>query len=160
MGKKEQGFTLIEVMVVSMIIGILTAVAIPNFVSAQDRARIADVKSNMHVFRTSVETYAVDYGGLYPENVEQLHSEASNPESRYWQEILNPFTKLPGETEAYRTLSSSPDASGQQAEITPGVVAYIRYALDQAAPYAIYGGGKAPQRALLEHGEVFILSNR
>jgi len=62
----NRGFTLIELMVVVLIIGILAAIAVSNFVSMQDRAREASVKSNMHTFQLAMEDYATQNNGIYP----------------------------------------------------------------------------------------------
>jgi prepilin-type N-terminal cleavage/methylation domain-containing protein len=62
----KKGFTLIELLVVILIIGILLALIIPNFVLFQERARRSSVKNNMHVIQTSLEAYAVDHNGNYP----------------------------------------------------------------------------------------------
>jgi prepilin-type N-terminal cleavage/methylation domain-containing protein len=49
MKRQQSGFTLVELMVVIIILGILVAIAMPQFAAAQDRARIAALKSNAHV---------------------------------------------------------------------------------------------------------------
>ncbi len=69
---RENGFTLIELMVVVVILGILLAIGITQTSSAISRARDAGTKTNMHAFQTVVEIYAVNYNGNYPETVEQL----------------------------------------------------------------------------------------
>jgi type II secretion system protein G len=63
---KKRGFTLIELMVVVVIIGILAAIAIPNFVRIVDRAKEASVKANMHTLQTTVEAMSIDHMGRYP----------------------------------------------------------------------------------------------
>lgn len=64
--KGQKGFTLIELMVVVVIIGILAAIAIPNFIAMQKRAKEASVKANMHTLDLALEDYAVGTGGVYP----------------------------------------------------------------------------------------------
>jgi type IV pilus assembly protein PilA len=64
--RREAGFTLVELMIVVAVIGTLAAIAIPNFLSMQGRAKEAGVKANMHTFQISAEDYGVQSGGFYP----------------------------------------------------------------------------------------------
>jgi len=64
--RNAKGFTLIELMIVVVIIGILAAIAIPNFISMQDRAREASVRANMHTVQLAIEDFAVQNDGTYP----------------------------------------------------------------------------------------------
>lgn len=63
---KKQGFTLIELLIVVAIIAILAAIAIPNFLQAQTRAKVARVKADMRSEITALETYYVDHNS-YPD---------------------------------------------------------------------------------------------
>ena len=63
--RNSKGFTLIELMIVVVIIGILAAIAIPNFISMQDRARESSVKANMHTAQLAMEDFAVQNDGVY-----------------------------------------------------------------------------------------------
>jgi len=58
--RKEKGFTLIEIMIVVAIVGILAAIAIPNFLDLKDKAIWGTAKANLMGIRASLSSYATD----------------------------------------------------------------------------------------------------
>lgn len=66
-GRHTQGFTLIELMTVMIIIGMLSAIALPNFMNAISRARVARSTSDQELIRLALEMYVLDQEA-YPPN--------------------------------------------------------------------------------------------
>jgi prepilin-type N-terminal cleavage/methylation domain-containing protein len=65
MMKRSTAFTLIELLIVVLIIAILAAIAIPNFMEFQTRAKVSRVHSDMRTIAVGLEAYCVDWGD-YP----------------------------------------------------------------------------------------------
>ena len=95
--RSADGFTLIELMIVVVVIGILAAIAIPNYMSLTERAHEAGVKENMHTLQLTMEDFSVINNGDYPTSAASLTSDGHTlaqlcPTTTY---PLNPFTQTP-----------------------------------------------------------------
>lgn len=60
----KSGFTLIELLIVVAIIAILAAIAVPNFLEAQTRAKISRARADMRTIHTALETYRIDNNSI------------------------------------------------------------------------------------------------
>ncbi len=84
---KQSGFTLIEIMVVVVILGVLGALIVPNIIGAPDEARVTAAKSDIRAISTQLETYRL-HNSVYPsteQGLEALVEEPTGfPEPRNW----------------------------------------------------------------------------
>jgi type IV pilus assembly protein PilA len=79
---RSGGFTLIELMIVVAIIGILAAIAIPNFLMFQLRSKTSEAKSNLAAIRTAQEGYFSEFGTYV--STGPLPGGGATPQRRPW----------------------------------------------------------------------------
>jgi type II secretion system protein G len=70
--KNDTAFTLIELLIVVAIIGILAAIAVPNYMSAMIRAKVAKVEDESRNIFVALEAYRLDYNGFPNPLIEQI----------------------------------------------------------------------------------------
>ena len=140
MTQSQKGFTLIELMIVVVIIGILAAIAIPNFIAMQNRAKEGSTKANMHTFQLAAEDYGVQNDGVYADAAGTLESLLPSAGANF----KNPFTKTPGPGAAYLDVAwAAPFVTGSTVS---GITAYGDSATNK---YQIAGHGKLADLALI-----------
>src|SRR5579864_1123004 len=76
--KKSQGFTLVEVMVVVVILGILAAIILPKIMSRPEQARIVKVKQDLLAIQSALDLYKLD-NSMYPTTDQGLDALIKKP---------------------------------------------------------------------------------
>ena len=70
--RKNHGFTLVEILIVVVILGILAAIVIPQFSQASSEARESSLKSDLQAIRSQIELYRIQHNDLLPTNAAEL----------------------------------------------------------------------------------------
>lgn len=124
--KGKQGFTLIEIMLVVVIIGILVGVAVPRFAKRGEQARVAAARQGIAGIGVALDLYEVD-NGTYPSSLQNLITKGSEMN---WNGPYIKDGRVPrdpwgnefgyrGSSEGYELRSSGPDGqSGSGDDIT------------------------------------------
>ena len=132
MQNTQKGFTLIELMIVVVIIGILAAIAIPNFIAMQNRAKEGSVKSNMHTLQLAAEDYGVQYDGAYAADAANIAGLLPGAGANF----KNPFDQTTGDGGAWEDIAGW----GGNPSATSGIVSYCD---TLQTNYEVKGYGKA-----------------
>jgi len=67
--KAKSGFTLVEILIVVVILGILAAIVIPQFTDASTEAKYASLASNLQMLRAQIELYKIQHNDNPPSGV-------------------------------------------------------------------------------------------
>ena len=66
MKRSSRGFTLVEILIVVIILGILAAIVIPQFTNASSDARTSSVRSTLQTLRSQIELFKIQHGDVPP----------------------------------------------------------------------------------------------
>jgi general secretion pathway protein G len=111
--KKKRGFSLIEIMVVVVILGILASIVVPKILSRPDEARAVKAKQDVLAIQNALELYKLD-NGVYPTTDQGLlalvEKPTTNPVPRDWKPYLK---SLPVDPWARDYLYLNPGQHGE-----------------------------------------------
>ena len=114
----------------------------------QSEYRVIETKIGMHTLETMAETYAVEWGGIYPKHLQALEHDAKRKDLAYWKEILD--------------YTGNSALIGDSEPVRPGAIQYLAVSdlkTGQVTGYLIYGYDKDAQPIKKNANEVHILSN-
>lgn len=120
-GKNQKGFTLIELMVVVIILGLLATVVLTNVIGREEEARINTAKTQIRSLEGALDGFKLD-NGFYPSTEQGLDALIHKPDSgrvpRKWKEggYLKP-ARIPKDPWGSNYLYFSPGNEGRQYEI-------------------------------------------
>jgi len=69
MNRSRKGFTLVEILIVVIILGILAAIVVPQFTEASSDAKLSNLTTNLQSVRAQLELYRLHHNGVYPANI-------------------------------------------------------------------------------------------
>lgn len=93
--KISKGFTLVEILIVVVILGILAAIVIPQFTSASETAKASSLNSQLQTIRSQLELYQVQHNGNYPELADLNTTDTDGDGQDDW-ENLTTWTDVDG----------------------------------------------------------------
>ncbi len=119
--KNKKGFTLIELMVVIIILGLLAGLVLPRIIGQEEKAKVGTAKVQIKAFESALDGFKLD-NGFYPETDQGLQALIKKPESgripSNWREggYLKP-ARIPKDPWGKDYLYFSPGNEGREYEI-------------------------------------------
>jgi len=116
---RKGGFTLIELMIVVAIIGILAAIAIPNFLRFQLKAKSSEGKTNLAAIRTAEESYYSEFG-------------------LYVSALASPPTINSNLKKAFDNVANGPNAGFDRLGWSPEGYVFFNYVVKSNGAYSVF----------------------
>lgn len=145
---KKEAFTLIELLIVVAIIGVLAAIAVPNFLNAQMRAKVTRTYADLKALFNAMEMYRIDNNAYVPD-----YDSGQVPGVSISMNEVMTYAKLTSPVSYIASIPLDPFFIGPVArEGHPKAVAYFQY----AGPY---GGVEDPRPAWRPSGTIYTITS-
>lgn len=86
--RRNTGFTLVEILIVVVILGILAAIVIPQFTNASEDAKSSSLYTQLQTIRSQLELYQIQHNGAYP-TLAQLQNDTGGGTGDQWGVMIN-----------------------------------------------------------------------
>ena len=93
--RRRGGFTLIEVLLVLVILGVLAAMVVPQLLGRQQKAYVDQTKASIHGLEQTLKMYAIDHDGEFPSGSQSILSVLMEPVDRNGQPMSPYLDKMP-----------------------------------------------------------------
>jgi general secretion pathway protein G len=95
--RKNKGFTLVEILIVVVILGILAAIVIPQFTDASTQSKVSSCRTTLQSLRSQIELYKIQHNDVTPGNV------AGALDTAVWEAQMTTYSDAQGNTNATKT---------------------------------------------------------
>ena len=109
----RRGFTLLEVLLVLIILGVIAALVVPNLLGTQERANINAARASISRLEGVIELYAVEHNARYPETLDDL-LQPVDLQGQPMKPYLNEYPKDPWGQRLNYELTTDSNAAGAQ----------------------------------------------
>ncbi|MEE8541354.1 MAG: prepilin-type N-terminal cleavage/methylation domain-containing protein, partial [Desulfobacterales bacterium] len=94
----KKGFTLIEILIVIIVLGILAMIIVPQITVSTEDAKVSTVQSDLSAIRSAIEMYYAQHGNKYPGMTKSSDGTANTDEAEAATSMIHQLTRYTDST--------------------------------------------------------------